>query len=140
MTTLSTVIETDIATIDFNIDGTAAFFKQRGIPENTDVDEQKIQGILIWNLHVNLDAQGSISISAEMPGEQAVKLRLTYFVGDFGDATQTIEEDIVLKNVTIEMERSSMYAQKNQLLFDLYIDEILWDETDTLVRIRSRRP
>ena len=130
--------ETDVKKVDFTLDGRSDFFTKRNIPAGTDTAFTMVAGKLKWQAHLTTGNNGIESISVSVPNDQKLHMTVSYYVGDDGEEVKEIKEEIVLKDVKVDMTAGRHFSEEdNSLLLNLRLDEIIWDEAGTLIKFRA---
>jgi hypothetical protein len=131
-------LETDVKKVDFTHDDLKNFFAKHNIPANTDTDYTQVEGKLKWQVVFTSGNKGIETVAVLVPNDQKLKMTIAYYVGDEGDEVKEISEEIVLKNIKVEMYTSRHISEEdNKLLINLRLDDIVWDESGTLIRVRA---
>jgi len=131
-------LETDVKKVDFTHDGLSDFFAKHNIPKDTDTDFTQVEGKLKWQVIVTSGSKGIEEIAVTVPNDQKLKMTIAYYVGEEDDGTKAISEEIVLKNIKVEMNTGRHFSEEgNKLFLNLRLDEIIWDETGTLIKVRA---
>ena len=131
-------LETEVKGVDFTHDGLSDFFAKHNIPKDTDTDYTEVEGKLKWQVVLTSGNKGIETVAVVVPNDQKLKMTIAYYVGDEGDEVKEISEEIVLKNIKVEMNTSRHFSEEdNKLFINLRLDEIIWDETGTLIKVRA---
>lgn len=135
---LGQVVEDKLSVIkSFSLDPEAEFFKKRKIGNNVDVESCKISGKLQWQVHYEQSSStetASCTLRVVVPPGQKLDLLVTYYDYD-SQKSGEISEEIVLKNITVELESFEKLSTSDDLIvFDIKLDEIFWGEESTLIK------
>jgi|GEM_PF-4754053 len=130
--------ETEVKDVSFSIDGLVSFFSKRNIPNKPDTKTITVEGKLKWQITFEKENQGIAAVSASVPDNQKLLLRVSYYVDGDDEKTKEIQEEITLKNVTVKMHSERYFSTyKNTMSLNLRVDEIVWDEDGTLIEFRA---
>lgn len=135
---LGQVVEDKLSTIkSFSLQSQAEFFEKRKIGKNADVESCKISGKLQWQVHYEQSSgteTASCALRVVVPPEQKLGLLVTYYDYD-SQKSGEISEEIVLKNITVELESFERLSTSADLIvLDIKLDEILWGEDSTFIK------
>ena len=128
-----TQLVTDASKIEFNFDDYKGFLAAHKLPETTEIESVKLVGQLKWAVDFDFGKDSFEGFSASVPN-QNLKLEFTYYGATEADPSQTITQDIELKNVKAEVDVSAGGSgNKNFMRLNFRPTSILWSDNLSIV-------